>query len=71
MAPAGLSFLYLGEFVGDRKRTAFSQAMGTMWIASWIVLPGEPGVASAEDHHAKSGFKRLIVWLRRQAWPGW
>lgn len=39
MAPAGLSFLYLGEFVGDRRRTAFSQAMGTAWIASWILLP--------------------------------
>lgn len=39
MAPAGLSFLYLGEFVGDRRRTAFSQAIGSMWIASWIILP--------------------------------
>lgn len=40
MAPAGLSFLYLGEFVGDQKRSTFSQALGAMWIASWIVLPG-------------------------------
>lgn len=40
MAPAGLTFLYLGEFVGDRRRTAFSQAMGTTWILSWIILPG-------------------------------
>lgn len=40
MAPAGLSFLYLGEFIGDKRRSSYAQAMGTMWIASWILLPG-------------------------------
>ncbi|KAK3924051.1 Synaptic vesicle glycoprotein 2B [Frankliniella fusca] len=40
MAPAGLSFLYLGEFICDKRRSSYAQAMGTMWIASWILLPG-------------------------------
>lgn len=38
--PASLAFLYVGEFVPARKRTAYSLIVGVFWTISWIILPG-------------------------------